>query len=183
MRRWSHTTWRFPGHRPVRPRRSRQAPRCMRQPKMFGTCKSSYRDFRVTDFGGIVDAQAEFGSILDVAGLPNEAVHIRILLPIRQRGAVVFHVALPNGDRALLFPLVIDHIDQESVDRHRVGSELHLLGIETVALVSRKWSAVPDAAQAVHDLQYGARQYGLRMRQRADEAIRFRLGLVMRSGD
>jgi len=65
------------------------------------------------------------------------AIDAWIGLPIR-RGAHVLRVAIPNGDRAFLLALIVDHIDQEAVHRDRVCPELHLLWIKAVALVSGK---------------------------------------------
>ena len=41
-----------------------------------------------------------------------------------------------------------------SVDGDGVGAEFHLLGVEAIAFVAGKRSSMPDAPQAVHDVQH-----------------------------
>src|SRR5205823_387926 len=109
--------------RPLRRTGSRPYPRrtpAWRSRRLLEWRGESYRDFRVMDLPRVIHAQAELGRVLDVARLSNEPVDVRIILPIRERGAEVFHIALPNGNRALLLPLVIDHIDEKAVHRDGV---------------------------------------------------------------
>src|SRR5437016_6046975 len=98
------------------------------------------------DFGGVVHPQAEPAGVLDMTGLPEEAVHVRVLLPFGRARAEILHVAFPYRNRAFLFALVVNDVDQEAIDGDRIGSELHLFRIEPIAFVPGKWSAMPDPA-------------------------------------
>src|SRR5437867_3559518 len=88
---------------------------------------------------------------------------------------------LPDGNRAFLFPLVVDDVDQQPVDRDRVGAEHHALGIKTITPLGRERTALPYASQAVHDLEHGLRAQRFYGRERADKRIRMRLRSHMRA--
>src|SRR5207248_9747992 len=101
------------------------------------------------DLASIVHAQAELGTVLNVAGLADEPLNVRVIA-IASSG---LHMgAIPHRVGSLGFALIIDDVDQQPVDGDRIGSEHHLLGIEPELSRGRKRAAVPDTAQAIHHL-------------------------------
>jgi hypothetical protein len=126
------------------------------------------------NLGDVVHAQPERRRILNVAGLADEAIDAGIIVVAFAR-LYVIHGAVPDGDGVLGLALIVDHIDQQAVNRHRIGPQHHLLGIKTKLAAGRKRPAVPHAAQSIHDVQHSTRPHGLDRGQRADERIRIAL--------
>ena len=58
------------------------------------------------------------------------------------------------------FALLLDGLDEFVVHGHRVRAEHQLFGIEAELRHLAERSGVPDAAQAVHDIQHHARPTG-----------------------
>jgi hypothetical protein len=78
---------------------------------------------------------------------------------------------------------LLDDIQQQAIDSDRVGTEEEIAGIEDVALGVREGTSMPDAPQAVHDLQNRSRAHRLDCGERADEGVGVGLAVEMRSGD
>ena len=79
--------------------------------------------------------------------LADGAVHVGIALPVLRLGAEILHVPVPDGDDPFLLALVVDDVNQQTIDRHRIRSKFQLFGIEAVFSVSRERTRVPHAAQ------------------------------------
>ncbi len=90
---------------------------------------------------------------------------------------------VPDRDRALRLALVLDDVEQQPIDGDRIGAEHDLLRIEDVPGGSRERSAVPHAAQPVHDLQHRPRPQRLDRGERADERVGVRLAALVRARD
>ena len=87
--------------------------------------------------------------------LADDDVHVWIGIP---GGAVVnlerCRRPIPDRDRAARFALVVDDVEQQAIDGDRIGAEHDLFRIEDVFCRPRERTAVPHAAQAVHDLEH-----------------------------
>ena len=83
----------------------------------FGIMPILTGEFRVLDRVDVVDAGPSVDAYW-MSRLADETVHVRVGLPVRERRAVVLHVALPDRDRAFLLALVVDDVDQEAIHGH-----------------------------------------------------------------
>src|SRR6476661_7544023 len=130
----------------------------------------SDRQLLQLDLRQVVDAKAERRGILHVPGLTNDDVDVRIgvacapVVNFQRRG-----IAIPDRDRAVRLSLVVDDVEQQPIDRDRIGAEQDLLRIEDVLGRPRERTAVPDAANPIHDLQNGSRSNRLYRGQCSDD--------------
>src|SRR5690242_9111492 len=95
-----------------------------------GAARRSQLDRLQLDLRDIVDAEAEARGVLDVAGLADEAVLVRIAVIAQMLAG-----AVEDRDGALRFTLGFDHVDEQAVDGDRVGPDHELAGIEAEARV------------------------------------------------
>ncbi len=113
-------------------------------------------------------------------GLADEALDARIVAIARAR----FDVRpVPHGIGSLGLALVVDDVEQKTIDRDRIGSEHHLLRIEAELIGIGKRSAVPNATQAIHHLQRGERPQRFDHRQCSDERVCVGLLIAVRARD
>src|SRR5436190_664633 len=95
--------------------------------------------------------------------LADKSVDVRIKL-----AAALLNVLLrplPNRHGTLGFAFVVDHIDQEAIDRHRVGPENNLLREERKAWRLGERATMPDSPQPIHYVQHRLRPQRLHRRQ------------------
>src|SRR5262245_5270839 len=126
------------------PRRTRQArPRCIAPRPPVATESHGY--VLDLDLRQIVDAEAERRGKLHVPRLADDDVDVRIGVA---RAAVVdlqvLRVAIPDGDGTVRQALLLDDVEQQAIDGHRVGREHDLARIEDIARGAREGTAVPD---------------------------------------
>src|SRR5215472_2250680 len=163
----------------TRPRYRELAPSRGRATQRPASERTSELNLFDVDFVPIVDPQAKLGGVLDVPGLADEALDVGIVTVAL---AALDVRAVPHGIGALGFALVVDDVEQEPVDRDRIGSKHHLLRIEAKLVRIGKGTAVPDAPQAIHDLQRSDRAQRFDHRQSSDEGERVGLLIAMRAG-
>src|SRR5579884_3418973 len=114
-----------PAAYPASPRRYRR-PRS--EPAGWLRTGKSYFDVRHLYFRNVVNAQPELACKLDMTRLTNEGVEIRIVAAAAR--ADVLHRSVPHGNRMLGLALVLDNVQQQPVDRDRIGAKHHLFGVE-----------------------------------------------------
>src|SRR5215203_7351758 len=83
------------------------------------------------------DAESETGGVLDMPRLPD--VVIRIGIPAEPGFQIVLG-AIPNGDGLFLAPLLLDHVEQDSIQRNRVRSKHDPTRVKAELLVRSEWS-------------------------------------------
>ena len=87
----------------------------------------------------------------------------------------------PAPFAALGLAFLLDHFNQLVVHGDRIGAEHDLLGIKAEARIVAEGALVPDAVQAVHDIQHYAGTNRLGGGQRPDERVRIGLGETVRA--
>ena len=73
------------------------------------------------DLAFVIDTQTERRGELDMSGLPDKPVHVRIAGLFREFLAVILLRSLPDRNGAMPLSLLIDDVDQETVHRDRIG--------------------------------------------------------------
>ena len=91
--------------------------------------------------------------------------------------------AVPDRDRAVRAALVLDDVEQQPIDGNGIAAKHDLPWIEHVARGSRKRTAMPHAAQTVHDLQHRPGAQRLDRSERADNGVGVGLAPLMCARD
>ena len=77
----------------------------------------SYGQLGVLNLRHIVDPQPQRRRVLDVTGLADEAIDVRVRPASRRCFGLKYFMSRSQTEMApFLFALVVDHVDQETVD-------------------------------------------------------------------